>query len=109
MEQARQTHRTLDATIVPEVVLVSPHVRAIDTARTVFPQCSGETCRMTPFVVREELRERCGVMLNVQRRTRQQLEAIADYADCDFGHLAADDTLWTEAIESWEKDFLIEE
>ena len=102
VEQAKATHAALDGSIDPEVVLVSPHVRAIDTARTIFPQCSGGTCRMTPFVIREELRERCGVMLNVQRRTRQQLESIDEYSDCDFHFLSETDTLWTAEIESWE-------
>jgi broad specificity phosphatase PhoE len=98
VEQARTTHASLDDSVHPGVVLVSPHVRAIDTACIVFP--SGG--RKTPFVAREELRERSGVMLNVQRRTRDELERIADYADVDFTHLPPTDVLWTAEIEPWE-------
>ena len=103
IEQAEATHsRVASSSIQPELVVVSPHVRAIDTARIVFPQCSGGMCRMTPFVIREELRERSGVMLNVQRRKRSELQSIAEYSDCDFSALQEDDTLWTPEVESWE-------
>ena len=103
VEQATATRSiVLEASIEPELVLVSPHVRAIDTARIIFPQCSGGVCRMTPFVAREELRERSGRMLNVRRRRRSELESVAEYADCSFAALGEEDPLWTAEVESWE-------
>ena len=72
IEQAEATHsRVASSSIKPELVVVSPHVRAIDTARIASAMPS--ECRMTPFVIRGA-QGASGVMLNVQRRKRSDSE-----------------------------------
>jgi len=90
--QATETHSSLLGTsVAPEVVLVSPLSRAIDTAKTIFP-CG-------PFFAVDELCERRGWLLNTKRRRRSELAAA--YPLCDFAALSEDDELWTEQLEEW--------
>lgn len=93
LDQVQASRASLDATLTPEVVLVSPLSRAIDTAQIIFPGAN--------WIALDDLRERSGWMLNCKRRSRCELEAL--YPDIDFrtGLPTEHDELWTEEIEEW--------
>ena len=80
-EQATELRSSLVARTrppAPELIVVSPLSRAIDTARLVFP---AETSRGS-FICLEALRERNGLLLNGQRRLASELAAL--YPSCNF-------------------------
>lgn len=85
--------RTLCAQKI-ELVVSSPLTRAIATADAVLPASVAQTRRR---VVREEFRERCGMLLCGKRRTVSALAAA--HPGWDLSQIAEEDQLWTETIE----------
>ena len=88
IEQATHVRKTA-ASLTPQLILVSPLSRAIDTANIVF----GHSSTTVPTVCLENLRERNGLLLNGQRRTLHYLEG--KFPRINFEDIAGgEDTLW---------------
>ena len=88
IEQATHVRETA-ASLTPQLILVSPLSRAIDTANIVF----GHSSTTVPTVCLENLRERNGLLLNGQRRTLHYLQG--KFPRINFEDITrGEDTLW---------------
>lgn len=73
------------ANLDPQVILVSPLVRAIETAVITF---QAHQKNNVPFVAHEDAREELGLLRCNQRRPLSETQR--DYPFVDFGHMTAD-------------------
>lgn len=81
--------------VPPQVVLVSPLARAVETGLLVFAHLVNKV----PFVAEELARERSGRHVCDKRRSLTEIKE--EYPIVDFSHIASvSDTLWTEERES---------
>jgi broad specificity phosphatase PhoE len=98
-EQAATASTTFARTLCAqkmELVVSSPLTRAIATVDVVLPQSAAQSVRRR--VVREEFRERCGMLLCGKRQTASALAAAHPPWEVT-SHIVERDELWTEKIE----------
>ena len=95
--QALETRKLVGDGLDAELVVSSPHRRAIDTVHLVFPQHTSQSKKKV--VVIESIREHYGLLLNGKRLSRSELQVL--YPECDFSAVEDDeDALWTQELES---------
>lgn len=90
--QQCKDRRTQCASLSPDLVIVSPLLRCIQTAQLSFwHHC--RPYRNIPWVSHEGCREELGLLVGNKRKTRSEI--MQDYPDIDFSHLEHDeDVLW---------------
>lgn len=102
VEQAVSVRKTLLRDVHPQLVVVSPFTRTLQTAHILFGGGGA------PFLVHDLARERSGRFTCDKRRSRDEIvdeirpifEYTNDRIDFDrFGYLTADDEYWTEERE----------
>lgn len=84
------------ARLNPELVVVSPLLRTLQTAKLSFadfyPNTYDKTASSIPWVAHEACREELGVLTCNRRRPLSDIRS--DFPDIDFLDMSEDDTLW---------------
>ena len=103
IEQCVQARETLLHNVRPELIVVSPFTRTLQTAHIMFGG------KGIPFLVQDACRERSGMFTCDKRRTKTEIvhhlmplyASTNDQIDFDrFGYPTEDDTVWTQEREA---------
>mmetsp|Transcript_2450 Transcript_2450/g.4001 ORF Transcript_2450/g.4001 Transcript_2450/m.4001 type:complete len:331 (+) Transcript_2450:93-1085(+) len=89
-----RNQRAVSSLLRPELVVVSPLHRAIQTAQISFGHVYGEhSYKRVPWIAHEGCREELGVLVCNKRRPLSLIQA--DFPDIEFhGNMPEEDTLW---------------
>jgi broad specificity phosphatase PhoE len=87
-----EQQRVIASRLNPELVIVSPLARTIQTAKISFAHYYDDPSLSIPWIAHEACREETGVLTCNKRRKLSEI--VADFPDLNFHEMTEEDTLW---------------